>query len=68
MRQVIVRPGEDGYWFAECPSLSGCVSQGGSREEAIENIRDAIDGFLSALEEDELPIPGERFDTFVIAV
>ena len=28
MRQVVLYPGEDGYWVAECPSLPGCVSQG----------------------------------------
>ena len=28
MRQVVITPGEDGYWVAECPSLPGCVSQG----------------------------------------
>src|SRR5216684_5412486 len=35
MRQVILYPGEIGYWVAECPSLPGCVSQGKTREEAI---------------------------------
>jgi hypothetical protein len=42
MRQVIVYPGEDLYWVAECPSLPGCISQGATREEAITNIREAI--------------------------
>lgn len=28
MRQVIIYPGEDGYWIVECPSLPGCISQG----------------------------------------
>lgn len=35
MRQVIVYPGEDGYWVAECPSLSGCISQERTKSEAI---------------------------------
>ena len=35
MRQVLIHPGEDGYWVAECPSLPGCVSQGATREESI---------------------------------
>jgi len=38
MRQVIIYPGEDGYWVAECPSLPGCVSQGETKEKAIQNI------------------------------
>ena len=35
MRQVIIYPGEDGFWVAECPTLPGCISQGKSKEEAI---------------------------------
>ena len=68
MRQVIIYPGEDSYWVAECPSLSGCISQGKTREEAIHNIREAIDGYISALEEDSLPVPKERFELLTIAV
>ena len=68
MRQVILYPGEDGYVVAECPSLPGCVSQGKTREEAIENVREAIELYVEALEEDGLPIPEERFETVVVAV
>jgi len=42
MRQVMLYPGEDGYWVAEVPSLPGCISQGKTREEAVQNIREAI--------------------------
>ncbi|MBI2471882.1 MAG: type II toxin-antitoxin system HicB family antitoxin [Planctomycetes bacterium] len=68
MRQVILYPGEDGYWVAECPSLPGCVSQGKTKEDAINNIREAIEGYIAALKEDGLPIPEERFDTLLVAV
>jgi hypothetical protein len=34
-RQVIIDPGEDGYWVAECPSLPACISQGKTKEESI---------------------------------
>ncbi len=54
MRQVIVYPGEDGFWVAECPSLPGCVSQGESREEAIANVREAIALILQDRREDGL--------------
>lgn len=40
---VVLTPDEDGYIVAECPSMPGCVSQGKTREEAIENIREAIE-------------------------
>jgi len=68
MRQVVIYPGEDEYWVAECPSLPGCVSQGGTKEEAIANIREAIQGYVAALEEDRLPVPPERFETILLAV
>ncbi|MBI1805608.1 MAG: type II toxin-antitoxin system HicB family antitoxin [Ignavibacteria bacterium] len=68
MRQVVIYPGEDKYWVAECPSLPGCVSQGRTKEEAIANIREAIQGYVAVLEEDRLPVPPERFDTILLAV
>ena len=57
MRQVVIYPGEDGYWVAECPSLFGCISQGATKQEAIANIKEAIEGYISALQEDGLPMP-----------
>ncbi len=68
MRQVIVYHGEDKYWVAECPSLPGCISQGATREEAIQNIREAITGYIEALIEDKLPVPEERFEALLLAV
>ena len=68
MRQAIIYPGEDGYWVAECPSLPGCISQGTTKQEAIANIKEAIQGYVAALEQDNLPVPEERFETLVIAV
>ncbi len=68
MRQVIIYPGEDGYYVAECPSLPGCISQGRTKEEAIENIKEAIEGYLLALQDDNLAIPVETFDTMTVVV
>ena len=68
MRQVVIYPGEDEYWVAECPSLPGCISQGRTKEEAITNIREAIQGYVAVLQKDRLPIPPERFDTILLAV
>lgn len=68
MRQVIIYSGEDGYFIAECPSLPGCISQGQTKEEAIANIKEAIDGYIAALKEDNLPVPNENFDAMIIAV
>ncbi|HEX5413225.1 MAG TPA: type II toxin-antitoxin system HicB family antitoxin [Terriglobia bacterium] len=68
MRQVVIYPGEDGYWLAECPSLPGCVSQGRTKEEVTQNIREAIRAYVAALESDGLPVPEERFEVLVMAV
>lgn len=68
MREVIIYRGEDEYWVAECPSLPGCISQGKTKEKALENIKEAIQGYIDALKEDNLPIPEENFDTMVVAV
>lgn len=68
MRQILIYPGEDGYWVTECPSLPGCVSQGKTREEAIVNAREAIDAYIAALQDDDLPVPPDSFEAMVVAV
>jgi len=56
VRQVVVCAGEDGYWVAEYPTLPGCITQGKTKEEAVTNIKEAIRGYIAALEEDGLPV------------
>jgi predicted RNase H-like HicB family nuclease len=68
MRQIVVYPGEDGWWVAECPSLPGCVSQGKTKEEAIENAKEAILGYIAALKDDNLIVPEDKFDALLVAV
>jgi predicted RNase H-like HicB family nuclease len=68
MRQVIIYPGEDGYYVVECPSLPGCISQGKTRLEAIENIREAIQLYIEVMEERGLPVPPDSFETLLVAV
>ncbi|MDA8134204.1 MAG: type II toxin-antitoxin system HicB family antitoxin [Desulfobacteraceae bacterium] len=68
MREVIIFRGEDGYWIVECPSLPGCISQGETKEKAIENIKEAISLYTETLKEDNLPIPEETFEAMIVAV
>jgi len=68
MRQVILYRGEDDFWVAECPSLPGCISQGGDKEEALNNIKQAIEGYILTLQEDGLSVPEDRLDAIVVAV
>lgn len=47
---------EDGFWIAECPSIPGCVSQGKTHKEALENIREAIALCLEVRAERGMPL------------
>jgi antitoxin HicB len=55
--RILIERDEDGAFIAECPSLPGCVSEGKSRKEALENIRDAIKGYLESLKKHNEPVP-----------
>jgi len=68
LRQVLLYLGQDGFWVAECLSLPGCVSQGETREAAVQSIREAIEGYVLALKDDGLPVPAEPFDAVLLAV
>ncbi len=67
-RQVLLYKDEDGYWIAECLSLKGCNSQGKTKEEALSNIKEAIVGYVAALEEDGISVPEDDFETFLVVV
>ncbi|TSA81502.1 type II toxin-antitoxin system HicB family antitoxin [Helicobacter mehlei] len=56
---AIIEKDQNGY-FAYVPSLQGCVSQGGSYEEALENIKEAIELYLETLEADERVVLSEK--------
>ncbi len=47
---------EDGVWVVECPAIAGCVSQGGTRQEALVNIEDAIGLCLEVRAELGMPL------------
>ncbi|GAB4251331.1 MAG: hypothetical protein Kow00122_09000 [Thermoleophilia bacterium] len=55
--RVLLQQDEDGVFVAEVPSLPGCTSQGETRSEAVENIREAILAYLESLEAHGEPIP-----------
>jgi antitoxin HicB len=63
--RIIVLQDEDGYFVAECPTLPGCISQGKTREEAIENIHDAISGYVESLKKHNEPIPPNIYEEII---
>jgi predicted RNase H-like HicB family nuclease len=55
--RVLIEQDEDGVFVVEVPSLPGCVSQGETRAEALENVREAIAVYLESLEAHGEPVP-----------
>lgn len=49
MRQVILIPDEDGGYSVEAPGLPGCISQGDTVDEVLENIREAIELYIESM-------------------
>ncbi|PSB04337.1 type II toxin-antitoxin system HicB family antitoxin [Merismopedia glauca] len=64
---VTVDRDEDGIWIVECPSIPGCVSQGQTKDEALENIKDAIAACLQVRAERGLPLTVETHQVEVVA-
>ena len=65
-RQVLLYPGEDGYFVAEVPSLPGCISQGKTRDEALANIEEAIALYIEVLEERGDSVPEDKVEIVLI--
>ncbi len=55
--RVFIEQDEDGVFIAEVPSLPGCISQGNTREEALSNIKEAMEGYVESLRKHNEPIP-----------
>ena len=56
---VILEKGQESGYVVLVPALRGCVSQGTTREQALANVREAIEAYIEALLEDGLPVPTE---------
>ena len=56
---IIIEKGRESGYVAYVPVLKGCVSQGETREEALKNIKEAMEAYIEALLEDGLPVPTE---------
>ena len=56
---ILAEPDDEGWIVVTVPLLPGCVSQGKTQKEALENIREAIEGYVEVLREDGEAIPQE---------
>ncbi len=68
--KVILEPAEEGGYTVYAPSLPGCISQGDTYEEALENIKEAIEGWIEVSQEfgDKIPPSDVIIDTVQISV
>ena len=64
---VTLERDEDGVWVAECPAIPGCVSQGATREDALQNVQEAIQLCLQVRAEQGLPLTVETRQVEVLA-
>ena len=62
---TVIYQDEDKVWIVECPAIPGCVSQGATREEAMQNIKDAIAACLEVRAEHGMPLTFETSDVEV---
>ncbi len=51
--KAIVHPAEEGGYWAEVPALPGCITEGDTMEEVINNLQDAIQGWISVANESQ---------------
>lgn len=64
---VTIDRDEDGVWVVECPSIPGCVSQGETREVALDNVKEAIAACLAVRSEQGMPLTVETRQVEVVA-
>jgi predicted RNase H-like HicB family nuclease len=58
--KVVLEPSEDGGYTVIAPSLPGCISEGNTKEEALRNIREAIELYVEPIEDDEILPPNSE--------
>jgi len=67
--KVVLEPNELGGYTVLVPLLPGCISEGDTREEALSNIKEAIEGYIESLIDDGEPVPDEgSFEEAVVEV
>jgi len=63
--RIVIEQDKGGMYVVECPTLPGCISQGKTREEALQNIKDAIHGYIESLKKHNEPIPPPIYEEVV---
>lgn len=65
--KIVLEQGMDGYIVAYCPALKGCITQGQTEEEAIKNLKEAIELYLEADPQD-IMLPADKYKVRELAI
>lgn len=65
---VLFEPAEEGGYIVSVPALPGCHTQGETFEEATDMIKDAIEGYVAVLKEEDQEIPQEKSELIITKV
>jgi len=60
--KIILEPSEEGGYTVYVPSLPGCISEGDTKEEALKNIKEAIELYLEPVEDDLIPFEQKKIE------
>jgi len=63
--RVLIEQDEEGVFVAEVPALPGCISQGTTRKEALQNIQEAIAVYLESLKAHDEPVPPSIYEEVI---
>ncbi|MFP3999448.1 MAG: type II toxin-antitoxin system HicB family antitoxin [Desulfobacterales bacterium] len=65
--KIVLEKGMDGYITAYCPALKGCVTQGRTEEEAVNNLKEAIELYLD-VDPMDIPLPKDQYKVSELAL
>lgn len=65
---AIFEPAEEGGYVVTVPALSGCATQGETFEEAVKNVKEAIEGYVAVLKEEKQDFPQEKQDVIITKI
>lgn len=64
--KIVLEPDEEGGYTVYVPALPGCISEGDTKEEAINNIKEAIELYLETIEDESIGIEAENYEVIDI--
>ena len=64
--KIVLEPSEEGGYTAYVPSLPGCISEGDTAEEALSNVREAVELYLESVDDDLAPAAGSEVRELVV--